>query len=256
LRLLQDEARVWGAAYELVGKPMIVEALEHLGVRECLLGGYISVMTPFYERPSPSNPSPPQISVLMFTATESNELFLGPTDSLDELAAQIVSCRGPCGNNVQYVVQLANYMREHIPEEHDAHLFGLVERIEAQCAEREMNIEELVNEVIEAGKTTEHECPKCKVLCTEYAFCQACRAETIQDELPEAAETEDDAFAVEPTYPKRRYSVSQRRRSSVSQLRRSSILASLPMEKRRRRSSLLEILQDEAAKQSVHEAAK
>ena len=252
---------------------MIVEALDHLGVRECLLGGYISVMTPFHERPSVSQPSPAEVSVLMFTATESNELFLGPADSMDELAAQIISCRGPCGHNIQYVLQLANFMRESIPEENDPHLFGLVARIEAQCAEQGVDVDELVNEVPHLETRGDQQCAKCKTLCSEYAFCKNCRADTIQDALicsvtPAVQTPEDGAIIPEeddiipedeiiiPELPvcRRRYSVSQRRRSSVTQQRRSSILQSLPAASRRRRSSLLELLQDVSVQQRLENA--
>ena len=44
--------------------------------------------------------------------------------------AQVVASRGFCGHNVEYVIRLADFMRAHIPEETDPHLFGLVDAIE------------------------------------------------------------------------------------------------------------------------------
>lgn len=163
---------------------MIVEALDHLGVRECLLGGYISVMTPFYERSSSNQPAPAPISVLMFTATEANELFLGPAESMDALAAQIISCRGPCGHNIQYVTRLANYMREHVPEEKDPHLYGLVARIEKQLHERGLDMDALIEDAATIHPTPVNSvCAKCNALCSEYAFCNNCRTDAIKEAL-------------------------------------------------------------------------
>lgn len=228
-----QDGSVWGAAYELVGRDMIVEALDHLGVRECLLGGYISVMTPFYERSSSSDPSPaPHIPVLMFTATESNELFLGPAESLEALAAQIISCRGPCGHNIQYVLRLSNYMREHIPEESDPHLFGLVERIEAQCRARGLDVEELIEDAHIHPPQASQVCSRCNALCSEYAFCKGCRADAIKDALTCGPDTRSLAppsstAECERVMPKKSPVAARRKRTSshreITETRRTEI---------------------------------
>ena len=109
----------WGAAYELKGSKMVRDALEHLGMRECTLGGYDVEMVTFKDRHHSDS-----ITVLVFSATPSNSLYMGPAE-VDELANQIVACKGESGHNVEYVTRLADFVREFIPEDRDEHLFGL-----------------------------------------------------------------------------------------------------------------------------------
>lgn len=114
---------------------MICQALEHLGMRECTLGGYCHMTVPFCpsvtstSKCSSDCSSSQSFPVLVFTATQENNLYLGPAP-LDELAKQIVSCNGTAGHNVEYVLRLAQFVRKYIKEDKDLHLFGLEFHIE------------------------------------------------------------------------------------------------------------------------------
>lgn len=122
------QGRVWGVAYQLRGTNQIRQALDHLGIRECYLGGYACETLTFTERMSLSNSVPRTIPVLTFIAVPSNALYLGPT-GLDDLASQIVSCRGNSGTNVEYILRMAEYIHANIPEDSDEHLFALAQKI-------------------------------------------------------------------------------------------------------------------------------
>lgn len=120
---------VWGAAYHLCGSNQIKLALDHLGLRECLLGGYAIRSLVFTERISPSsNDLPRKFPVLTFIAMPSNSLYLGPVD-LDSLARQVIGCEGSCGTNIEYVFRIAEFIHTNIPEEKDEHLFVLERKI-------------------------------------------------------------------------------------------------------------------------------
>lgn len=120
---------MWGAAYRLRGSNQIKLALDHLGLRECLLGGYACQSLDFTERISSfSNDLPRKFPVLTFIATPSNSLYLGPVD-LDSLARQVIGCKGNCGTNVEYVFRIAEFIHANIPEEKDEHLFLLERKI-------------------------------------------------------------------------------------------------------------------------------
>lgn len=119
--LVEDQQGVvWGAAYELRGEEMVCDALDHLGMRECKLGGYAIQMVPFFAKDNDKDAIP----VLMFNATSTNSLYMGPS-SLTELANQIITCKGNSGHNVEYVTKLADFIRKYIPEDRDMHLFKL-----------------------------------------------------------------------------------------------------------------------------------
>lgn len=66
--------------------------------------------------------------VLVYIATPTNSLWLGEA-SETEIASQIIDCKGPSGHNVEYVLRLANFMRDHFPNEMDQHLYTLEEEL-------------------------------------------------------------------------------------------------------------------------------
>jgi len=80
------QGQVWGIAYKLVGAEMVRDALAHLGLRECSLGGYTFNMQVFHDRSGATVP------VLVFLATPDNALYLGSCE-LEELASQVRAYR-------------------------------------------------------------------------------------------------------------------------------------------------------------------
>ncbi|KAL3872723.1 hypothetical protein ACJMK2_035929 [Sinanodonta woodiana] len=112
---------VWGVAFNVEGKDEVRRAMCGLNLREMTLGGYILMTVTFY----PRDGSPPR-PVLVYTATEHNSLYLG-SDSIpvEDIAKDIVAARGFAGSNVEYVTKMADFVREHIPEDDDEHLFSL-----------------------------------------------------------------------------------------------------------------------------------
>ncbi|KAJ8923729.1 hypothetical protein NQ315_010310 [Exocentrus adspersus] len=117
--LVEDyKGMVHGVAFAISGD----EAVSYLAKRECLLGGYISQFTTFF--PLKGEP----FKVLAYVATPKNPLWMGEADDKD-IAHQIVDCSGPSGHNVEYLVRLADFMREHFSDEHDSHLFNLEKEV-------------------------------------------------------------------------------------------------------------------------------
>lgn len=115
--MLQEST--WGVAFEVVGS-QITEALEHLGMRECLLGGYDVRFVSFHPRDSPGVTIP----ALVFSASPDNPYYMGKSP-VDIIAHEVVDAEGASGHNVEYVLRLTEYVRHHIPEDQDEHLFGL-----------------------------------------------------------------------------------------------------------------------------------
>lgn len=108
---------MWGRAYEV---EVDADALSYLDKRECELGGYHRQQTTFFPRGSPSK----SLSVELYIALETNRLWLGEA-SLEAIATQVMACRGPSGHNVEYVLCLAAFMHQCVPEVRDEHLFKL-----------------------------------------------------------------------------------------------------------------------------------
>ena len=51
-----------------------------------------------------------------------------------------MDAHGHCGSNVEYVVNLAEYCRNHIPEDNDRHLFELERKVKELLIIRSINI--------------------------------------------------------------------------------------------------------------------
>ncbi|KAJ8926913.1 hypothetical protein NQ314_020765 [Rhamnusium bicolor] len=125
--------QVHGVAFAISGEA----AIPYLSKRECELGGYISQFTTFF----PVSGEP--FKVLAYVATPKNPLWMGDADD-KAIAQQIIDCSGPSGHNVEYLVRLANFMREHFSEHHDSHLFNLEQEVLALVERNQMCLRTLM----------------------------------------------------------------------------------------------------------------
>uniref|UniRef100_A0A1A8RA60 Gamma-glutamylcyclotransferase n=1 Tax=Nothobranchius rachovii TaxID=451742 RepID=A0A1A8RA60_9TELE len=114
-----DDAATWGVAFEVSGS-QVEESLKYLNVRETVCGGYVTKMVDFF----PDGENEPPVSALVYIATSDNTLYLGPA-SPEEIGAQIAMCRGKTGHNLEYLVRLAEFMRNSCPHVEDRHLFSI-----------------------------------------------------------------------------------------------------------------------------------
>jgi len=123
--LVEDtsDTSTYGVAFQLLGE----SALEYLNKREVTLGGYATHITTFTPKVTSSMAPFP---VLLFVATPSNEHWLGQ-GPLDQIARQVVHSSGDAGHNVEYVLKIALWMRHHLPEVGDDHLYLLEHHIRA-----------------------------------------------------------------------------------------------------------------------------
>ncbi|XP_068577812.1 glutathione-specific gamma-glutamylcyclotransferase 1-like [Cebidichthys violaceus] len=118
--LVEDqESCTWGVAYEVTDSH-IEESLQYLNMREVVLGGYITETVEF----NPEEKGQGALLALVYIATSDNPSYLGPASD-KEIAAQIATCRGNAGHNIEYLVRLAEFMRLYCPEVKDEHLFSI-----------------------------------------------------------------------------------------------------------------------------------
>lgn len=115
MTLLREEgAGTDGVAFR-VASDRAPQVLADLDVRE--QGGYARHVTRLRLR-EPGE----MVTGLVYVATSVNPNYLGPADTA-AIAAQVKTSRGPSGHNVEYVLRLAEAVREIGGE--DAHLFEL-----------------------------------------------------------------------------------------------------------------------------------
>ncbi|GAB6022506.1 hypothetical protein CHUAL_006613 [Chamberlinius hualienensis] len=150
--LVKDpEELTWGRAYEPCESEMS-KSFSYLDRRECQLGGYETTIAQFY----PKDPKRKPFPVLLYIGKESSsESYLGPA-SMTELARQIVSAKGNCGTNVEYIVRLADFMREWFPEIFDEHLYTLEDHVKTEIKRNNLDLNRMMgsvtlNEKVEAA---------------------------------------------------------------------------------------------------------
>ncbi|XP_019374574.1 PREDICTED: glutathione-specific gamma-glutamylcyclotransferase 1 [Gavialis gangeticus] len=123
--LLEDyEACTWGVAYQVCGE-QIAASLQYLNMREAVLGGYDTKLVKFH--PLEKDADEP-ILALVYIATPQNPSYLGPA-SEEDIAAQIIVSSGRAGHNIEYLLQLADFMRYFCPQVEDEHLFSIEEAL-------------------------------------------------------------------------------------------------------------------------------
>lgn len=134
----EENSIVWGVAYRLCGDL----ALKYLDQRECKLGGYDVKYIKFYPRVASefSALSGEAFLAIIYVATPDNTYWMGPADNVKTIAMQIVNASGPCGHNVEYLLRLANFMRDEVPHADDEHLFELERLVKEELTKRKISL--------------------------------------------------------------------------------------------------------------------
>ena len=114
------QASTWGVAFEVTGA-QVEESLKYLNLREAVRGGYATKSVDFY--PEGGVDQTP-VTALVYIATEDNPLYLGPA-SPEVIGAQIAMSFGKTGHNLEYLLRLAEFMRQSCPHVDDPHLFAI-----------------------------------------------------------------------------------------------------------------------------------
>jgi len=94
------DAHCWGTAYRVAAGAQ-ADVLSRLDGRE--QGGYERHVTTVHAERA--------VEALVYIASPENENYLGPA-SIEAIADQVRSSRGPSGENLEYVLRLAEALRE------------------------------------------------------------------------------------------------------------------------------------------------
>lgn len=152
----ENDGITWGCAYKITGST----ALNYLKQRECTLGGYTTLYSKFYPRVAADDMElcGEAFPALLYIATEKNSLWMGDTP-LPIIAREIVESQGPSGHNVEYLIRLANFMRDELKGVvvDDEHLFQLEQIVRDMLIERKICVYSLMGRQPERIERDSHE---------------------------------------------------------------------------------------------------
>ena len=128
----QDDAppgdRVWGAAYH-IPSAHAAAARATLDLRET--NGYsvhVAAFAPADSSSSSGGDGSAAFACLVYVGLPTNPQFVGPQDG-DALAAHVLRCRGPSGDNRDYLFRLEAALDALAPDSGDAHVRRLAARV-------------------------------------------------------------------------------------------------------------------------------
>ncbi|XP_063529937.1 putative glutathione-specific gamma-glutamylcyclotransferase 2 isoform X1 [Cydia strobilella] len=155
--LIEDQEGItWGKAFLVAADNKA--ALPYLSTRECQLGGYRTYTVNFHSRPSflPSSSTSEKKDAVLYIAVPENRHWLGAAP-LPDIAKQILECSGSSGSNAEYLLRLADFMREEIPEALDDHLFSLERLVRKFAADMKICLRNLMggDQVVENVEVSE-----------------------------------------------------------------------------------------------------
>lgn len=164
--LIEDkEGITWGKAFLVSAENEA--ALPYLSNRECHLGGYKTCIVNFHPRSfytsSTSTTNTEHKDALLYVAVPENRHWLGAAP-LPEIAKQILECQGPSGSNAEYLLRLADFMRQEIPEALDDHLFSLERLVRKFASDMKICLISLM------GTEKEEEKAEVKAVVPSYQF--------------------------------------------------------------------------------------
>ena len=114
--LVEDpDHHVWGVAFK-IPESKIPDVCRALAVRE---KDYETYFLPFHPRGSGRK----SFEIMLYIASPNHPNFK-PAEQF-EIAEDVKQAVGPSGENMEYLLRLAEYVRKNIPEDRDDHLFHL-----------------------------------------------------------------------------------------------------------------------------------
>lgn len=63
---------------------------------------------------------------------------------LPQVATEIADASGHCGHNAEYLLRLANFMKEHVPDAWDEHLYLLEHLVRSRLKEKNICVEDIM----------------------------------------------------------------------------------------------------------------
>ncbi|KAJ2959283.1 hypothetical protein NQZ79_g5190 [Umbelopsis isabellina] len=117
----KDDDVCWGVAFKIAGTD-VETTKAYLDHREKAFSALNVKSTLFLSSTGYTS------QALVYIATTDNEAYVGNAP-LDDIAKQIAVSHGPSGANAEYLLNLAEALREIAPESHDEHLFELEHKV-------------------------------------------------------------------------------------------------------------------------------
>jgi len=121
-------SKCWGLVYQVTGNENVKKVYDYLFMREQSIGCYDLKILPVIPKDNINNGKP--IMAMVYYATPKNPFYV--EESEEKTAKCIATSRGIAGHSIEYLFRVTDFMKEHLPNESEPHLYKVDRLVRAR----------------------------------------------------------------------------------------------------------------------------
>jgi len=117
-----EGSKCWGLVYHVKGNENVKKVYDYLFMREQSIGCYDLQILPVIPKDKRINNGKP-LMAMVYYATPKNPLYL--EESEEKTAKCMATSHGIAGHSIEYLFRVTDFMKEHLPNEEEPHLYNV-----------------------------------------------------------------------------------------------------------------------------------
>jgi len=132
------DSNCWGLVYQVTGNEQVKKVYDYLFMREQSIGCYDLKILPVFPKDKKINNGRP-IMAMVYYATPKNPFFI--EESEEKTAKCIATSRGIAGSSIEYLFRVTDFMKEHLPNEAEPHLYNIDRLVRKKIGLGQINLQ-------------------------------------------------------------------------------------------------------------------